>query len=136
MWVAHVMSEYPEELEADLLQFFGVDLLDVWRNKVSLRRVLVLSKRLMHMHGQAALPMAYDESLSWGTQEHLMARVTDALEVSNWMFIQANSGEGAGEVPFPDPVPRPGDVLPEEEPKKLASTGEVASFLNNIHSML
>lgn len=136
MWVAHVMTEYPEELEADLLQFFGVDLLDVWRGNISLRRIMVLSKRLMHMHGRAALPMAYDESLSWGTQEHLTAKIADSLEVANWMFIQANTSEDGEEIPFPDPIPRPGVEPPEEAPKEMASTTEVADFLNNIHSML
>ncbi|MFF4529230.1 hypothetical protein ACFY1P_08145 [Streptomyces sp. NPDC001407] len=62
-----------------------------------------------------------------------MAKVSDALEVANWMFLRANSDE---EVPFPEPVPRPGQEKPEEKPKKMASTVELSSFLNHLNSQL
>ncbi|MFK0231215.1 hypothetical protein ACIQUL_36225 [Streptomyces sp. NPDC090303] len=78
-----------------------------------------------------------DESAEWSNSEHLLARISDALELSNWLFYQANSGEGAEEVPAPTPMLRPGqeEEIPEPAQPSYASTNEVMDFFNRMNSL-
>ncbi|MGW5773109.1 hypothetical protein ACWEVY_28655 [Streptomyces longwoodensis] len=134
----YVIRKYPEELEADLLQHFGVDFLDLWRGRLSLRRVSVLINSLLSQPGRSVLAAAADESAVWGESEYLLARVSDALELSNYLFYQANSGEDADDWPIPVPLQRPGtDPIPEPEPAHShASTEEVIDFFNRMNNLL
>ncbi|MFF1908621.1 hypothetical protein [Kitasatospora sp. NPDC058218] len=131
-----MVQEFPDELEADLLEHFGIDLLDLWRGRLSLRRVHVLINSLMHKPGRSALLAAMDETTQWGTAEHLLARVSDALELSNFLFIKANS-EDAGDLPLPAPVPRPGNDSPElasSEPD-FADGSELSDFFSRMSNL-
>ncbi|GAA0406196.1 hypothetical protein [Streptomyces luteireticuli] len=114
-------------MEADLLEFFGVDLLDLWRGRLSLRRLGVLIKSLLAKPGQSTLLAALDESAAWSVQEHLTARVSDALEISNYLFIKANSETKGLEVP--EPIRRPGQVESPSPAPVFASGEEVSAFL-------
>lgn len=81
--------------------------------------------------------MALDESAEWGTEQYLMARISDALELSNYLFIQANSENS--DMPVPTPIRRPGD--PEEvesdkpKPEEFASGQEVAEFFSRMNNL-
>ncbi|WP_188303473.1 hypothetical protein [Streptomyces sp. CBMA123] len=89
---------------------------------------------LLRMPGQSLFASCINEEMSWGPQEYLTARLVDSLEVSNWMFLKANSGEGATDIPFPESVPRPGEF---EEAQHEASAPEmtpaaaIAAFFAN-----
>ncbi|MGW3232472.1 hypothetical protein [Kitasatospora sp. NPDC001095] len=123
-------------MEADLLEFYGVDLLDLWRGRLSLRRVHVLISSLMHKPGRSVLLAELDETTQWGTAEHLMARVSDALELSNYLFIKANS-ESSADLPIPEPIPRPGAEaleLPAPEPD-FASGDQLADFFTRMSNL-
>ncbi|MFF8629686.1 hypothetical protein [Streptomyces werraensis] len=125
-------------MEADLLQFFGVDLLDLWRGRLSLRRISVLISSLMRQTGRSSLAAVLDEAAAWSESDYLLARISDALELSNYLFYQANSGEDAEEWPAPEPLPRPGEVIEvESEPvsHNLASTDEVVDFFNRMNNL-
>jgi hypothetical protein len=124
-------------LEADLLQFFGVDFLDLWRGQLSLRRINVLIGSLLNQPGRSCLAAAVDESAEWSNSEHLLARVSDALELSNWLFYQANSGEDAEEIAAPTPLPRPGqeEEVIEPEAPAYASTHEVVDFFSRMNNL-
>lgn len=85
-----------------MLRHFGVDVLDVYRNRLSWRRLLVLVERLpadsataRAMHGEAA---------DWSLTDHLLASVVDALHVANWQRTE----DGAKGRRRPRPLPRPG----------------------------
>ncbi|MGV9693326.1 hypothetical protein ACWDUX_29950 [Streptomyces sp. NPDC003444] len=135
MYVAHVIQNHPEELEADLLEFFGVDLLDLWHGRLSIRRIGVLVKSLLRKPGRSTLAMVMDETAEWGTTDHLLARISDALETSNYMFLQVNSAEDA-EIPLPEPIPRPGQEAEEVETTyDYASGDEVATFFNQMSAL-
>jgi len=130
-----VIQDFPGPLEADLLEFFGVDLMDLWRHKLSLRRIHVLVQSLMLKRGRSAVLAAIDEANVWGTTEYLLARVSDALELSNFLFIRANSSK-SDDMPLPDPIPRPGaPVVPPKPAAEFASGEEVASFFTRMSAM-
>lgn len=120
-----------------MLQHFGVDLLDLWRGRLSLRRVSVLIGSLLRQTGRSVLAAACDEAAEWSETDYILARVSDALELSNWLFIQANSGEGGEDIPLPAPLPRPGQEESEPEPvtQQCASTDEVVDFFNRMNNL-
>ncbi len=98
------MDEHAEALEADLLRYYGIDLLDWHRETLSARRLAALVKHLPHdsalnreLHGEAA---------EWSVSDHLLAAAVDHLAAANWMFASVNSEEGDQPEP-PAPVPRP-----------------------------
>ncbi|MFY7566420.1 hypothetical protein ACOT81_18270 [Streptomyces sp. WI04-05B] len=101
------VDEHAEALEADLLRFYGTDLLDWHRGRLSSRRLAVLVKHLprdcalnRELHGEAA---------EWSIVEHLLAATVDHLAAANWMFASVNSAEDADPPELPVPVPRPED---------------------------
>lgn len=120
------MSKYANEVEADLLELFHIDILDYYRGKLSLRRVFVLLTRLMSMAGRSALASALDIRAEWSTSEYMIAEVIDRLELSNWLAIEINSEKN--DVPQPVPMPRPGhkEVTPAE--REFATPAEVAAL--------
>ncbi|MFC4501749.1 MULTISPECIES: hypothetical protein [Streptomyces] len=138
MAVARVIREFHDELEADLLEFFGVDLLDVWRGRLSLRRVGVLIDSLMRKNGRSALLMAMDERSSWSDTDYLLARVSDALELSNFLFIRAHADK-SDDLEIPIPIARPGEPEPEphqpETQNDFATGEELSSFLGRMNSL-
>lgn len=135
MQVADVIRRYPDEFEADLLEFFGVDLGDVWRRRITFRKLAVYLKSLLQKPGRSTLIMAMNERTSWTDESYLLARISDALEVSNYLFLQANSDQSLIVDP-PQPIPRPGDEPePEKAPKQnFATPEEVAGFFTRFNS--
>ncbi|MEU0912131.1 hypothetical protein [Streptomyces althioticus] len=82
--------------------------------------------------------MAIDESTEWTPEMYVMARISDGMEVSNYLFLQANSAEDT-EIPQPDPIPRPGEpekpVQEKPKPEEFATGQEVAAFFNTMNGM-
>ncbi|MBL1114069.1 hypothetical protein JK364_16960 [Streptomyces sp. 110] len=100
------MEEHAEALEADLLRYYGVDLLDWHREALSSRRLAVLVR---HLPPDSAFVRAREgEAAEWGLTDHLLAAVVDHLAIANWMFASANRDEYADPPEAPAPVPRPG----------------------------
>jgi len=134
MAVVRVIREFQDALEADLMEFFQVDLLDLWRGQLSLRKIGVYIDSLMKKPGKSILLMAMDERSSWSESDYLLARVSDALELSNYLFIKANAEE-AEDLELPTPITRPGAPEPEPEPEsQFASGSEVAAFFGRMNS--
>jgi hypothetical protein len=110
-------------VEADLLRYYGVDLLDYHRGTLSARRVRVL---IEHLPRDAALVRElHGETAEWGLTEHLLAATVDQLAISNWLFVSANRDEHAEPPERPKAVPRPGI---EEEEAPAASPEQIAAF--------
>ncbi|MEU1353885.1 hypothetical protein ABZ410_08265 [Streptomyces cinnamoneus] len=78
--------------------------------------------------GRSALLAAFDESATWSVQDHLSARISDALELANFFFLKANSTESQGLTP-PDPIRRPGQPEPARPETGFASGEELSAFL-------
>lgn len=132
--VVRVIQDYHDELEADLLEFFGVDLLDLWRGRLSIRRVGVLINSLMKKPGRSTLLEAMDERTRWGESEYLLARISDALEISNFLFFKANA-QDSDDLDEPLPIPRPGQTEPEQPVEQFSSAEELSNFLGQISSL-
>ncbi|MFE5542773.1 hypothetical protein ACFQ71_03025 [Streptomyces sp. NPDC056534] len=112
-----------------------MDLLDLWHGRLSIRRIGVLVKSLLQKAGRSTLAMAVNETAEWGTTDYLLARISDALETSNYLFLQVNSAEGA-DIPFPDSIPRPGQEVEEVTSSyEYASGDEVANFLTQMSAL-
>jgi hypothetical protein len=83
------------------------------------------------------LAACVDETAEWSQSEYLLARISDALEVSNYLFYQANRGEDSDDMAAPTPLPRPGqeeEVLEPESPS-YASSDEVMDFFNRMNNL-
>ncbi|MGW9170156.1 hypothetical protein [Streptomyces decoyicus] len=124
------MRHYSDELEADLQEFFQVDLRDFWRGRLTLRQIGVYIKSLLKKQGRSTLLMALDPSAEWSHEAFLGARISDGIEASNYYFLSANlSEEGREELESPKPIPRPGQPEEEQGPQHDFATGEeVTSF--------
>jgi hypothetical protein len=137
MAVVYVIQHYPDELEADLLEFFGVDLLNLWRGRLSLRRIGILIQSLMSKPGRSTLLMALDERAKWAERDYFLARISDALELSNYLFLKANvPDEDTRDLEYPAPIPRPGEPepQPEREPE-FSNAQELTSFFGRLNSL-
>ncbi|WP_190092298.1 hypothetical protein [Streptomyces melanogenes] len=128
------MRDHSDALEADLLEFFGIDLLDLWTGRLSLRRLHVLISSLLLRQGTGALVAAVDASAIWSHEAHILARISDALEAANWLFISANSTSD-NTLDAPEPMWRPG-IAPSEPPAPVTASGaDVAAWFGHMNSL-
>lgn len=140
MLVAQVLIRHSDELEADLLMHFGIDLCEFWAGgKLSLRRLRVLILRLLAMHGQSAVSEAYlGEKASWSNEAYIMADIRDSIEAGNYLFLSAHKSEGY-KMPDFQPYPRPGLdfsqlVTKSDEPEAdWASAQDIAELFKRMH---
>lgn len=139
MLVAQVLIRHSDELEADLLMHFGVDLVDFWGGKLSLRRVGVLIRRLLAMHGRSAVSEAYlGEQAAWSNEAYIMADIRDSIEAGNYLFLSAHKSDGY-RMPDFKPYPRPGLdssllVYKSDEPEAdWASPQEISQLFKRMH---
>jgi hypothetical protein len=67
----------------------------------------------------------------WSVTDHLLATMIDMQNVSNWLFVAANSGKNTRN-PKPKPIPRFGEKLAakekEQEPAREISSAELTGF--------
>lgn len=96
-----LVCEYHEELENDLLKQ-DVDLLDLWRGRITFRRLATL---IRHLPDDSLLIRAADPDRallsSWGPAEYQRAMLLDLFGKANFQNWK--------------PVPRPADVLNSRE---------------------
>lgn len=123
--MGRLLADHGDDLEADLLRHFGVDLLDLYRNRMSWRRFMVLVERLPA--GSAVARAVHGDAAQWSLSDQLLASAVDALHVANWQ----RSEDGAKGRNRPRPIPRPGvddgrvvhgrgkGMTPEELDKRL-----------------
>lgn len=135
MLVVRCIQDHSDELEADLREFFTVDLSDLYSGRLTLRQLHVYIRSLLKKQGRSTLLTAVDERADWSVEAMLMARISDALELSNYMFKMAHTPEEEqDEIPVPVPVPRPGDPEPDAQELEFATGAEVAGFFNQLNS--
>ncbi|MGW2919525.1 hypothetical protein ACWDBF_16925 [Streptomyces angustmyceticus] len=135
MAVVRVVQEFPDELEADLLEFFNVDLLDLWHGRLSLRRIGVLIHSLMSKPGRSTLLMAMDERAKWSERDYMLARISDALELSNYLFLKANVDETESSgLELPPPITRPGEPEPQPQQPEFSDSQGLTDFFGRLNS--
>lgn len=81
--------------------------------------------------------MAMDERARWPESNYMLARVSDALELSNFLFLKANVDESdARDLELPPPIPRPGEPEPSQsgpEPQ-FSDAHELNSFFGRLNT--
>jgi hypothetical protein len=94
-----------------LQRVFSVDLLDVWRGTLSLRRLRVLVEALPADSATAyALTGASGPLTAWSLTDVLLGRVTDELAALRWQWESSHLPKGKS------PRKPPESVLPLDEP--------------------
>lgn len=102
-----LVVEYHEELEYDLLTLpgSGVDLLDLWRGRLSFRRLLLLVKGLPHKSSHFVAAAAPDAAAvaQWTPTDYVLADLFDISAVGHRLQDQRRR-----KLP---PYIRPGDAI-------------------------
>lgn len=96
-----LLREHGEEIEADLLRVYGVDLLDLWRGRLTPRRLLVLIR---------GLPPGSALGRAMGGDVSLSDEVT-AVRMAAWQiccYIASAVGAKQSDLPKPPQPPEPG----------------------------
>lgn len=115
--LAAFLEEHCEAVEADLQRWYGIDLRDLWRGRMSYRRLWVLLNRLPQESwtqtilrdrtpDDALVAPARDEQRfgPWALDNYQLASVLDAIRHLEFTLARVNGNEW----PPPDPTPRPG----------------------------
>lgn len=123
-------------LEADLQREYGINLCDLWRGHLSLRRLWVLVQGLppdsrtasvIAAGGEDPGPLSY-----WRLTDVLLGRLADELALLRWQWEGVHRDPKKGK-----PRPQPPSVLPEWKPQAaskdapLVSPHELGGFVNN-----
>lgn len=111
-----------DAIEADLA-FRGFDLLDMWRGKLTPRKVDVLIRGLPP---DSATRMAMNEGEPlWGRTDHILADLVDAMNSNTWVLANHEAAK-KDRSPFPEPYPRPGMVAPSK--KREITAADLLAF--------
>lgn len=116
-------------------RYFNVDVLDLWRGKLSLRKLRVLLTYLPADSLAARQIAGFDDELSqWSLGDVLLARVSDELALFRWEWESAHLAKGQRARKQPDSVlpqrrsgtnlaspARDADVIPLVSPHSLGS---------------
>lgn len=105
MGLLWILTEYPEELEADLASEYGVDLVDLWRGGLTLRRAAVLATQLpagSRVWQSAGGPKA------WADEYQALMVVEWRLQILDWRQTEDGS-KGKNPPDMQEPPPFVGD---------------------------
>lgn len=106
-------------MEADLLRYYSVDLMDLWRGRLSFRRLALLIRYLpSESWTQTALRDEREADLAelespdqpasfgpWALENYQLAQLRD--EIAHLRYVLARTA-GQDKYPAPKPTPRPG----------------------------
>lgn len=121
-------------MEVDLLEK-GIDLLDFYRRKISLRRLVVLTIEL----GQDSrvikelLRREHGEMIEWDQKDYLLADLVDEQRATNYILTHVlyKDTKNPPSVKKPKPCFRPGLKEEPKPPRAFASEEEIQAFLNH-----
>jgi hypothetical protein len=103
--LCYLLREHAGPLEADFQRYYQLDLLDLWRGRLSPRKAAVLAMQLPS-GAQTWLSCGYDNA--WTLMEYLTASLIDAVQAGNWQRA------GDPKARKPDPVKRPADLRAQD----------------------
>jgi hypothetical protein len=106
-----LVDEYADELEADFLEFYRVDLTDVWRGALTPRRALVLVGQLVtstnSRYRAASLGTDAIQFVGYGRLESMTADLIDRISELAYITAKANGGKPRKPTPYPRPEVNP-----------------------------
>lgn len=115
-----VLIAHGDKVEADLHQYYGVNLLDL-----SLRKAWVLIENLP---SEARLVKEFAPHAEWSTEAHLLAGLIDSVAINTWVLQAVNSDPKKGRGPAkPKPITRPGD---KKSAAKQRSASEAGTYVS------
>lgn len=113
--LADLLNRYAEVVEADLLDQ-GIDLVDFYRGRVTLRRVVVALRQLpagarlwKALAPKTGKSDATPGDAAWTGTEHKLAAVFDAVQNVTHVLQVVHSEKGKAPA-APNRMPRPGDL--------------------------
>jgi hypothetical protein len=125
-----VLSEHWECLETDFAQTYQIDLSDIFRQQLSLRRAWVLFKGL-GLNSRFA--RAVGISTTWTASDYLLAIIADRVAENTWAYAQSLS---KNPIKRPVPLDRPAfrEIERDEDkpPVRVLPSSELKSWLANI----
>ncbi|MFF8367850.1 hypothetical protein ACF05W_03300 [Streptomyces lydicus] len=90
----------------------------------------------MRKPGRSTLLMALDQRAEWPERDYMLARISDALELSNFLYLKANVDESESrDLELPPPITRPGE--PESQPSQqpeFSDAQELTAFFGRLNS--
>lgn len=117
-----LLTEYPEELEADFVAYYpAVDLLDLWRGGLTLRRAAVLA---MQLPAGSRLWQATGGPKAWSDEYHALMVVQWRLQILEWRETE-DGQKGKNAPQMEEPPPFVGDELQ----KASAADSKAQEFL-------
>lgn len=105
MGLLWVLTEYPEELEADLASEYGIDLVDLWRGGLTLRRAAVLATQLP---AGSRLWQATGGPKAWADEYQALMIVEWRLQILDWRQTE-DGAKGKNPPDMQEPPPFIGD---------------------------
>lgn len=116
-----IVDDHADELEADFLEFFRVDLASVWRGAMTPRRALVLVGQLItspnSRYRAASLASDAVEFVGYGRIESMTADLIDRVSELSYITAKANGGKPRKPTPYPRP-----EVNPEHNASAVTAT--------------
>jgi hypothetical protein len=105
--LAGLIEDHGEEIYADLLETYGVNLVDLFGDNpvYSPRQVLVMIQQLPPVSRTVAALRGGDIYLGWGADRYMLASLIDAVQQVGYATIAANSGKKKPKAPKPFPRP-------------------------------
>jgi hypothetical protein len=103
--ICDLVDEHGEAIEADLTEFYNLDIADVWRGLLSPRRALVLVGQLGSIPGSRfrGASLGGPEFVGWSRDVGMLADIFDALVDNSVVTVKAAGGKTGR----PDTYPRP-----------------------------
>lgn len=101
-----LLEEYPAAVEADFQAVYGLDVWDVYREKLDIWRA---SRLVTQLPPDGALGRA-SEGRGYTVTDHLLLSVLDRLDQAAWQRANAGKKRSQQSKP-PQPLPRPGDKV-------------------------
>jgi hypothetical protein len=114
-----LLGEHGHPIEADLRQFYGVRLTDLWRGLIAPREVLVLVEQLASepRSRYRAAALGSTDFIGWDRLTALTADLFDALQANTVVTARV----GGGKAKPPPTYPRPSVAQPTTVVRQITS---------------
>lgn len=116
-----MLTEYPEEVEADLASEYRIDLGDLWRGGLTLRRAAVLTHQLP---AGSRLWQATGGPKAWSDEFHALMVVEWRLQILEWRKTEDGS-KGKN----PPQMQEPPKFVGDEQKKAHTADAKARQFM-------